>query len=143
MHPAEVVTPPATDGPQAGTPPSAIPWRQRLKPLAPVAICVAVFLAVAPTLRWLEFCNGMENTVTATVLQAKRGHGPWWVPRLNEGLRTQKPPLAVWVAATGVKSSTVQDLSGPDALLGDGAYMTLAWEMRWTALLAGCLMLLA
>lgn len=110
--------------------------------LAPLLVSALIFAAVAPTLTWVEFCNGMENTVTATVLQMKRG-GPVWVPRLNETLRTQKPPLAVWIAASAVPRQTVAALDRPDALAPGGAYDHLARDIRLTALITGCLMLLA
>src|SRR5262249_27513812 len=85
---------------------------------------------------------GMENTVAAAALGIKRG-GPAWVPNLDGAPRIQKPPLATWIMVAGLNRYTVEALNDPDAFRAGGPYDRLAWEMRYPALLAGCLMVLA
>jgi 4-amino-4-deoxy-L-arabinose transferase-like glycosyltransferase len=109
--------------------------------LTPIAIVALVFAAVGPTLGWLEFCNGMENAVAATALGIERG-GPRWVPNLDGAPRIQKPPLPAWITTVALRRSTVDALDDADAMRPGGAYARLATQIRSTALLAGCLLLL-
>src|SRR5205085_11621866 len=88
-------------------PPPAAAGRAGVRPLAarnhpaPAIVAVAVaglfFVAVAPTLAWLDFSSGSENLAVESVLEMRRG-GPWGVPTLQLQPRTQKPPLAAWVS---------------------------------------------
>src|SRR5690242_6284489 len=107
-----------------------------------LGLAALVFAAVAPTLSWLEFSSGSENLVVETVLEMRRG-GPWLVPTLELQPRTQKPPLTAWVTAAAVRPATVAALWEPDRAKRDAAYTRLAWEVRWTALAAACLTVLA
>jgi 4-amino-4-deoxy-L-arabinose transferase-like glycosyltransferase len=110
--------------------------------VAAVLIAAAFFVATAPTLAWLEFSSSMENLNVATALEIRREHR-WMLPTLETEARVAKPPLAAWVAAGSVRASTLARLDevrpGPRA----AAYRRLALEVRWTALLCSCLMLLA
>src|SRR5205823_3806837 len=72
--------------------------------------------------------------------EMKRG-GPWIVPTLKGAPRTAKPPLTNWIVASLVSEQTVHDLSIPPAR--EQAYRRLAWQLRWPALAASCLMLVA
>lgn len=106
-----------------------------------VGVCAVFFLAVAPTLSWLEFSGGSENLNVATVLEMHRG-GPWVVPTLKERPRLAKPPLTAWTTATFVSAETVRQLDSTDARVRDAAYRQLAWEVRWPALLLCCITML-
>lgn len=101
------------------------------------------FVTVAPTLGWLEFSNGIEQLHAATVLELRRDGGSWLMPTLNGTLRIKKPPLPAWIGATAVTDATVAGVGSPDRAVRDAAFARLAWEIRWPALLAGCLMLVA
>lgn len=106
-------------------------------------LIVAAFLAaVAPTLSWMEFSNGMENLNVATVLEMRRG-GPWMVPTLEGEPRVAKPPLTAWVTAANVPAELIDRLNDRDAEARDGAYRSLAFRVRITALVACALTLLA
>jgi 4-amino-4-deoxy-L-arabinose transferase-like glycosyltransferase len=96
--------------------------------------------AAAPTLTWLEFSGGSENLVVGTVLEMRRG-GPWIVPTLKGAPRTTKPPLTTWITAALVRPQTVRELSAPPQR--EHAYRMLAWEARWPALAASCLLIVA
>jgi 4-amino-4-deoxy-L-arabinose transferase-like glycosyltransferase len=110
--------------------------------LQPILIAVVFFIAVAPTLSWLEFTSGIETLNVATVLEMRRG-GPWFLPTLEGKPRIEKPPLTAWITSLGVRQSTLAALDDPNADNRVAAYARLAWEMRWTALLTGALTLLA
>jgi len=105
-------------------------------------ISAALFAAVAPTLRWLEFSSGSENLLTATVIEMHAG-GPWLVPNLNGEPRVRKPPLPAWVAAGLVPRSVIAELDSPDTKGRDEAYRRLAWSVRWPALVISCFIVLA
>ncbi|HEX8521470.1 MAG TPA: phospholipid carrier-dependent glycosyltransferase [Tepidisphaeraceae bacterium] len=106
------------------------------------ALAALVFLAIAPTLTWPQFSGGSENLVVGTVLEMKRG-GPWVVPTLKGAPRTTKPPLTTWACAALVSDQTVRELSDVQAPWRERAYAKLAWQVRWPALLSGCLLLIA
>ena len=148
------VEPPPADAPPAPRSPGVAPagrhaglapapsrtgWADRL---VPVALAAAFFAALAPTLSWVEFVNGSEDSVVATALDIRRG-GPWWVPQLFGEPRTRKPPVAAWAAAAGVRPSTAAALNSPDAAVRDRAYRRLNREVRWIALAAACGMVAA
>ena len=107
------------------------------------AIAVLVFAAMAPTLGWLELANGIEDLHAATVLEMRRDGGSWLMPTLNGTLRIKKPPLPAWIGALAVTDETVAGVGSTDRGVRDHAFSRLAWEIRWPALLAGCLMLAA
>ncbi len=88
-----------------------------------IILVIVPFAAIAPTLTWLEFRNGMENVNVATALEAARD-GHWLLPTINGAPRTKKPPLAQWVAAAGILSSD-----------------SIEWGARWPSLLMACLTL--
>jgi 4-amino-4-deoxy-L-arabinose transferase-like glycosyltransferase len=117
---------------------------RRSGPGAGAAVLVAAlfFAVIAPTLDWLEFSGGSENLVVGAVVEMERG-GPVLVPNLQGEPRVKKPPLTTWVASLGVRDSTARDLSSPDRATRDAAFKRLAFEIRWTSLLAACLLLLA
>ena len=138
---------PGTDAPAA--PPSRdaeafapLPRRRPPGVLAALAVAALFFVALAPTLSWLEFSGGSENLVVAAVLEMHRG-GPVLVPQLQGETRVKKPPLTTWISAAWVRATTVQGVSSPDPTVRDRAFRALAWEVRWPALLAACLTLVA
>lgn len=88
-------------------------------------LVVLFFSAVAPTLAWLDFVNGMENFNVITAMEMERD-GHWLLPTLNGAPRLQKPPLTQWITAWGIMSSD-----------------SLAFGARWPSLLMACLMLVA
>ncbi len=90
--------------------------------LWPLVIGLAAFAAVAPTLLWLDFTNGMENFNVLTSIEMVRD-GHWLLPTLNGAPRLQKPPLAQWITAWGIASG------GP-----------LTWAARWPSLLMGAML---
>lgn len=69
--------------------PDAAPvsWRAHL------AIILLFFIALAPTLTWLEFSSGSENLIVATALETRRT-GHWLIPTMRGQPRIAKPPLA-------------------------------------------------
>src|SRR6478752_4484532 len=97
--------------------------------LAAIGVAALVFVAVAPTLSWLEFSSGSENLVIESVLEMRRG-GPWLVPTLERQPRTQKPPLPAWVTAAAARPATVEALADRDPDRRAAAYARLAWEVR-------------
>src|SRR5690349_15836071 len=101
---------------------------------AALGVAALVFVAVAPTLSWLEFSSGSENLVIESVLEMRRG-GPWLVPTLERQPRTQKPPLPAWVTAAAARPETVAALGDRDPVRRSAAFTRLAWEVRWPALL--------
>ena len=104
---------------------------------------VAVFFtAVAPTLSWSQFSGDSEDLVVQAVLEMRNG-GPVWVPNLSGHPRIRKPPLTTWISAVAVSSKTMRDLSSTIPAIREAAYRHLAWEVRWPALVAACLMLFA
>jgi 4-amino-4-deoxy-L-arabinose transferase-like glycosyltransferase len=107
-----------------------------------VGVTLLVFAAIAPTLRWQEFSSGSENLNLATVLEIRR-EGRWLMPTLQGQVRTQKPPLTAWVTAAAVRGGTVAGLDAAAPGRRDEAYTRLAWDVRWTALVSSCAMLLA
>ena len=109
---------------------------------AAILIAAAFFAATAPTLAWLEFSSTMENLVTASAMEIRRG-GSWLLPMLEGEPRIAKPPLATWIAAAGIRSSTLAHLDDPNGSRREAAYRALAWDIRWPALLCSCLILLA
>ena len=117
--------------------------RHERRNIAWVLGLVAVFFAaIAPTLSWPQFSGDSEDLVVQAVLEMRNG-GPKWVPNLNGNPRIRKPPLATWISAAAVSSQTVRDLSSTIPVIRESAYRHLAWEVRWPALVAACLMLLA
>ncbi|CAN5584467.1 hypothetical protein BH09PLA1_BH09PLA1_08410 [soil metagenome] len=107
-----------------------------------IALVLIFFSAVAPTLRWLEFSNSMENLNVGTALEIRRG-GPRLVPTLEGRRRIEKPPLTAWITSLGIRPSTLSRLDEPDPAARAQAYQRLAFDVRWTALLAACFTLLA
>jgi len=103
-----------------------------------------VFVGIAPTLTWPEFTGGNENIVVQTALEMRHG-GPCLVPNMMGEPRVKKPPLVAWITALSMRPTTVAALDGPhgDWHGRDAAYRALAWQVRWTGLLAGCVMMLA
>ncbi len=108
--------------------------------LLAAALAAIVFTAIAPTLISLEFSGGSENLIVGPILEMRRG-GPWLVPTLKGAPRTTKPPLTTWLTALAVRPQTLSALSNPAQR--EQAYQTLAWQVRWPALLSGCILLLA
>src|SRR4051812_11463895 len=84
----------------------------------------------------------MEVLNVGTVLEIHRG-GPWLLPTLEGQARIEKPPLTAWITALAVRRSTLAELDDPDPARRAAAYQLLAFDVRWTALLAGALTLLA
>lgn len=98
-------------------------WR---RPSIVCAVLAAVFfIALAPTLIWLEFTGGMENFNVETALEMTRD-GHWLIPTLDGQVRTKKPPLAEWITALGIRGSR-----------------SLGWGARWPSLLCAALTLVA
>jgi 4-amino-4-deoxy-L-arabinose transferase-like glycosyltransferase len=116
--------------------------RRRRRWLVPLAILVLSFAALAPGLARRPFTNSMENIVVGSALEARRD-GHWLVPTLEGEVRTRKPPLAVWVAAAGVRPATVAALNDADPARRAAAYERFTWEVRWSALLCSSLALVA
>jgi len=106
-------------------------------------IALASFVAVAPTLGWLEFSNGIEQLHAATVLEMRRDGGSWLMPTLNGTLRIKKPPLPAWIGALAVSDATVAGVAADDPGVRHRAFARLAWEIRWPVLLIGCLAIAA
>ncbi|MBC8105786.1 MAG: glycosyltransferase family 39 protein, partial [Anaerolineae bacterium] len=119
----------------------AEPRTTRTLPWA-IALAVAFFACVAPTLRWLEFSNSMEVLNVGTVLEIHRG-SPWLLPTLEGKPRIEKPPLTAWITALATRRPTSAALNDPDPVQRAAAYYRLAFDIRWTALLTGALTLLA
>jgi 4-amino-4-deoxy-L-arabinose transferase-like glycosyltransferase len=101
-----------------------------------------IFAAIAPTLRMLEFSNGAEALNVTTAMEMRRG-GEWVVPTLQGEARVRKPPLPAWVTAFAIAPRTMALIDSIDLPARDAGFVRLAWETRWPALLAGCVMLLA
>ncbi|MGH7177304.1 MAG: ArnT family glycosyltransferase [Tepidisphaeraceae bacterium] len=120
---------------RAGTREVALGWA------GAVLIAAVTFLSSLPMLSWLEFSNSMENLIVGTVLEIRRG-GPLLVPTLEGVPRIEKPPLTAWITALGVRGSTMARLDDPDPAVRRAAYDDLAFDVRWTALVASCLSLL-
>lgn len=108
--------------------------------LGAVVIAAAFFVAIAPTLAWLEFAGGSENLVVETVLEMRRG-GPWFIPTLQGYPRLNKPPLTAWLTAAAARPDTVARLSTRDPDARAAAFKQLAWQVRWPTLLSACVML--
>jgi hypothetical protein len=85
----------------------------------------------------------MENLTVATALEIRRPGGSWVLPTLETEPRVAKPPLAAWIAAASIRRSTLTHLDDADFAIRRAAYRSLAWDVRWTALLCSCLALLA
>ncbi|MGH7213686.1 MAG: glycosyltransferase family 39 protein [Tepidisphaeraceae bacterium] len=113
---------------------------QRRSFIVALLVALVVFVAIAPTLAWLDFSSGSENLNVATVLEMRRG-GPWIVPTLRGRPRTTKPPLTAWLSASAVSPETVGALSTSDPARRADAYRSLAWQIRWPAMASSCLML--
>ena len=96
-----------------------------MRPALLAALIAALFfLAIAPTLTWIEFSGGMENFNLETALEMTRD-GHWIIPTLDGQARTKKPPLATWITALGILGSK-----------------NLAWGARWPSLLMASLTLI-
>jgi len=108
--------------------------------LARILIPLLFFCATAPTLRWVEFAGGAENIVVATALEMRRS-GEWVVPTLAGQKRLAKPPLAAWVAAISIDRQTFERTRDDSSADLESAYKRLTWEVRWPALLCGCIAL--
>jgi 4-amino-4-deoxy-L-arabinose transferase-like glycosyltransferase len=115
---------------------------QRRFSLVCVGISVLVFAAIAPTLLWLEFSNSPEALNVATAQEIRRS-GNWLVPTLQGQARLAKPPLPAWITAAGISETTLQRISSTSPAERQRGFTWLAWQTRWPALAAGCLMLLA
>src|SRR5687767_12999335 len=109
--------------------PAAVRWAAVL---VIAALCMA---SLAPFLRMLEFSNGGEQAVIASVQEIHRG-GPWLVPTLHEEQRTKKPPLATWISALAARPHTTARFDDPDPAVRDRAFHDFALQVRWPALLA-------
>ena len=108
--------------------------------LARLLIPTFFFCAIAPMLSWVEFAGGSENIVVATALEMRRS-GQWVIPTLAGQRRIAKPPLAAWIAAISVDGDTFQQTLSNDPAAREAAYRKLSWEVRWPALLCGCITL--
>jgi 4-amino-4-deoxy-L-arabinose transferase-like glycosyltransferase len=108
---------------------------------AAVMVAGALFLALYPALGLVEFHYGVERLVAQSSLEARRD-GHWLIPRLEGEPRIRKPPLTTWASAAAVRPDTVEALSSSDPAVRDAAYRSLARQMRWPALLAGCVALI-
>ena len=106
-----------------------------------VLIAAVVFAAVAPTLRWTQLTGGNENIVIETALEIRRGECGWLLPTMLGEPRVKKPPLVAWIVAASLRDETIHALSDPARR--ERAYVDLAWQVRWSALLAGCGTILA
>lgn len=115
-------------------PRATLPWT--------IALAVTFFACVAPTLHWLEFSNSMEVLNVGTVLEIHRG-GPWLLPTLEGKPRIEKPPLTAWITSLATRRSTTASLDRGGPAHRAAAYDQLAFDVRWPALLAGALTLLA
>jgi 4-amino-4-deoxy-L-arabinose transferase-like glycosyltransferase len=107
---------------------------------ARLIIPLLFFWATVPTLRWVELTGGSENLVVATALEMDRG-GQWMIPTLAGEKRIAKPPLAAWIAAISIDRDTFAKTLNDEPAAREAAYEKLAWEVRWPALLCGCITL--
>jgi 4-amino-4-deoxy-L-arabinose transferase-like glycosyltransferase len=103
-------------------------------------IC-CVWLSIAPTLTWPQFTGGNENIVVQTALEMRRDAGPVIVPNMLGEPRVRKPPLVAWITASSMDSKTINALA--HEATREQAYIQLAWQVRWTGLLAGCVIIAA
>ncbi len=108
--------------------------------LLAILIAAALFAAVVPTLRWVEFTNGNENIVVQTALEMRHG-GPKLLPHLLGEPRVKKPPLVAWIASATMRQTTIDQLK--DNATSEAAYQDLAIQVRWPSLLAACVLVLA
>jgi 4-amino-4-deoxy-L-arabinose transferase-like glycosyltransferase len=118
------------------------PRHRRVPSWAGWAVALCTFAAVAPMLPRFEFSNGIEELYAATVMEMNRG-GPWVIPTLYGRPRIAKPPLPAWAGGLAVSAGTMAGIASPDPAVRAAAFARLAWEVRWPALLAGCLMVVA
>ena len=107
-----------------GTMDGTSPWWMR-RGAHWLLLAALFFAAIAPTLRWLDFRDGMENFNVITAMEMTRD-GHWLLPTLNGAPRLQKPPLTQWITAWGISTSD-----------------SLEWGARWPSLVLACIMLLA
>lgn len=105
-----------------------------------VLVAGVFFATLAPTLRWPELTGGNENIVIQTALEMRRG-GPWLIPNMLGEPRVKKPPLVAWITALTLRQSTLDRMEDPATR--EQAYRELAWQVRWTGLLAGCVTIIA
>lgn len=105
-----------------------------------VIVAGVFFASLAPTLRWPELTGGNENIVIQTALEIRRG-GPWLIPNMLGEPRVKKPPLVAWITALTLRQSTLDRMEDPQTR--EQAYRELAWQVRWTGLVAGCVTILA
>lgn len=103
-------------------------------------LALTVFASIAPTLDWMPFCHGVEKLNIATALEIRRG-SPWLIPTLEGEKRVRKPPLTAWITAAAIHPDTVQAMSSLDRATRERAYIDLAWQVRWPALLSACIAL--
>ncbi len=108
--------------------------------IAAVLVAAITFGALFPTLKWTEFTGGNENIVVQTALEMRHG-GPILVPQMMGEPRIKKPPLVAWITALTMQPETISQLDHPK--LHHQAYRDLSLQVRWTGLLAGCLLILA
>jgi len=101
--------------------------RPNLPALVGVALLAAA--AIAPTLPWLEFSSGSENLVVATALEIRR-EGNWSMPTLQGEPRTNKPPLAAWLAALSIDDETLGHISNPDPARREKGFRCMALRIR-------------
>jgi 4-amino-4-deoxy-L-arabinose transferase-like glycosyltransferase len=114
--------------------------RPRWRALTMPAIALLFFAAIAPCIAWPQFSNDSEDLVVQTVLEMRHG-GPLWVPMLGGEPRIRKPPLPTWLSAAAVPRRTLQELDSANPAVREAAYRRLAFDVRWPALAAMCLML--
>src|SRR5262249_34899778 len=120
----------------------AQPASTGIRVMTMLAIPSLFFIAISPTLSWLEFSSGSENLVVASALETRRT-GQWLLPTLQGEPRIAKPPLATWLASASIRPATLADLDSSDISLRQAAYRQLGWQVRWTALLCACATLAA
>src|ERR1700760_4548335 len=100
---------------------------RRYSALWSIAVALAVLIATAPTLSWLQFSSSMENLKVATVLEIRRT-GHWLIPTLEGDARLNKPPLTAWATTAFVPPNLVASLDDHDANVRDAAYRELAFR---------------
>jgi 4-amino-4-deoxy-L-arabinose transferase-like glycosyltransferase len=105
-----------------------------------ILIAALFFAAIAPTLTWMQFSNGIENLNIETALEIRRGSG-WLIPTLMSEPRVRKPPLTAWITAIAINPKTVTNMSSSDPSTRENAWNQLAWQTRWPALLTACITL--
>ena len=121
-----------------------LPQRRAVHPVIDVLGITLLFLGVLMPLLFLDvtFHDAIENINVATAMELRRD-GHWAMPRLLGEVRWAKPPLTTWITASGITSRTLGALAGSDPAAAESGLRWLAFETRWPAALASCLMLAA